>query len=305
MKYTLFTPTYNRAHLLPALFNSLEIQRFKNFEWLVVDDGSRDDTEDVVKQLAAKASFPVRYFKQENGGKHTAFNTAIEHADSEWFVCIDSDDPLTPDALENMERARAETNDEAAGFVGVCISPDGKLLESRIREPFYSDTIDIRDKYHLWGEPEVYRLDILKKYRFPVFKGEHFITEAILFDELTSQKKLLYTNLPMQVKEYLPGGLTDNQTKIRIQSPNGTLAYYKLRYHLSRKILYKIKALINYNRFLIHAKKNHSDLVAPVLNISYLVYPLSLILYYKDLKNSNIQNKIKKNYDSITKIYRW
>jgi glycosyltransferase involved in cell wall biosynthesis len=284
VKYTLFTPTYNRAHLLTTLFDSLEIQQFKNFEWLIVDDGSTDNTEDVVKKLEAKASFPVRYLKQENGGKHTAFNTAIEHADSEWFVCIDSDDPLTPDSLVNMERACAEINDDAAGFVGVCISPDGSLLEKHIHKHFYSDTIDIRDKYHLWGEPEVYRLNILKNYRFPVFKGERFVTEAILFDELTSHKKLLYTNFPMQVKEYLPGGLTDNQTKIRIQSPNGTLAYYKLRYHLSRKFWYKIKALINYNRFLIHARKNHSTLVFPVLKISYIVYPLSLFLYYKDLK---------------------
>lgn len=284
MKYTLFTPTYNRAHLLPALFKSMELQSIKDFEWLIIDDGSVDNTEETIKELTLKSSFPIRYIKQENGGKHTAFNRAIEEANSEWFVCIDSDDPLTPDALINMEKACALVDNDAAGFVGVCKSPEGVLLENRIKEPFYSDTIDIRDKYHFWGEPEVYRLSLLKQYRFPIFKGEKFITEAILFDQLTSTYKLLYTNYPMQVKEYLPGGLTDNQTKIRINSPNGTLAYYKLRFHLSRKNISKIRALINYCRFLIHAKKNHADLLEPILWQSMLVYPLSYVLYVKDCK---------------------
>lgn len=284
MKYTLFTPTYNRAHLLPVLFESMEVQVFKDFEWLVIDDGSNDNTEEVVNVLKHKASFPVRYIKQPNGGKHTAFNRAIEEADSEWFVCIDSDDPLTSNALTNMEKASNMVNAEAAGFVGICVSPCGKPLETRIQEPFYSDTIDIRDVHHLWGEPEVYRLSILKNFRFPVFKGERFITEAILFDQLTLKNKLLYTNLPMQVKEYLPGGLTDNQTKIRIESPNGTLAYYRLRYLLSRKFIYKLKALINYSRFLIHAKKNKKKLVEPVLYRSYLVVPIALLLYCNDLR---------------------
>src|SRR5574344_558610 len=105
MKYTLFTPTYNRAHLLPALYQSMEMQVFKDFEWLIIDDGSVDNTEEVVRELALKATFTIRYIKQENGGKHSAFNRAIEEASSEWFVCIDSDDPLTPDALVNMEKA--------------------------------------------------------------------------------------------------------------------------------------------------------------------------------------------------------
>lgn len=283
MKYTLFTPTYNRAHLLPALFESMEIQSFKNFEWLVIDDGSKDNTEEVISDLKKKASFPVRYIKQPNGGKHSAFNRAIEEANSEWFVCIDSDDPLTPNALVNMEKAAAMVNEEAAGFVGICISPDGKPLETRIKEPFYSDTIDIRDVYHLWGEPEVYRLSVLKNYRFPIFEGEKFITEAIIFDQLTLKNKLLYTNLQMQIKEYLPGGLTDNQTKIRIESPNGTLAYYKQRAKLSRKFFCKIKALINYSRFYIHARKNGVRLNEPILKISYFFYPLGLIMWLKDI----------------------
>lgn len=285
MKYTLFTPTYNRAHLLPILFESLQIQVYKNFEWLVIDDGSMDNTEEVIRELKKKSSFPIRYFKQQNGGKHVAFNNAIEIAESEWFVCIDSDDPLTPDALINMEKACALVDNDAAGFVGVCISPNGILLENRIKEPFYSNTIDIRDKYHLWGEPEVYRLSILKQFRFPIFEGEKFITEAILFDQLTSKHKLLYTNFPMQIKEYLLGGLTDNQTIIRIQSPNGTLAYYKLRYYMSRKFIYKLKAIVNYNRFLLHAKRNRAVLVEPVLKCSYLVMPIAVLLYWKDKKD--------------------
>lgn len=292
MKYTLFTPTYNRAHLLPALYESMERQAFKDFEWLIIDDGSADNTSLVVEDLKQKASFPIQYIKQKNGGKHTAFNRAIEEASSEWFVCIDSDDPLTPEALLNMEKACSMVKDDAAGFVGICVSPDGKLLETRIHEPFYSDTIEIRDKYHFWGEPEVYRTEVIKKYRFPVFENETFITEAIVFDELTSHRKLLYTNFPMQIKEYLPGGLTDNQTKIRIESPNGTLAYYKLRYKLSKSVIYKVRALINYSRFYIHSKKKKSRLTNPILKISLMFYPLGYILYKRDIN----QNVNKYNY---------
>lgn len=284
MKYTLFTPTYNRADILPALYKSLEVQTFKNFEWLVIDDGSKDNTEEVINEFKHVASFPIRYVKQENGGKHTAFNRAIEEANSEWFVCIDSDDPLTSDSLANMEKACAIISDTAAGFVGICVSPNGNALENRIKSFFYSDTIDIRDVYHYQCEPEVYRLSILKKYRFPIFSGEKFITEAILFDQLTLEHKLLYTNFPMQVKEYLPGGLTDNQTKIRVESPNGTLAYYRLRYKLSKKYVYKIKALINYCRFFMHARRKKAVLVEPILKKSFFVAPIAFLLYLKDIK---------------------
>lgn len=287
MKYTIFTPTYNRASLLPKLYDSIVAQKTRNFEWLIIDDGSTDNTEVVVQAFIEEAKVNIRYIKQYNGGKHRAFNRAIEEANSEWFVCIDSDDPLVQGAIINMDKAIAmiEGRDDVAGVVGVCVTPTGERIGYVPGDTLLSNTIECRDRYHLQCEPEVYKLSLLKQYRFPEFEGEKFITEAVVFDRLTEFHPLLYTNFPMQVKEYLAGGLTDNQLKIRVNSPNGTLAYYKQRYQMTKIWKYKIKALINYSRFYIHAKKNKSVLKEPLYKKSLWIFPIGYLMYLKD-KNS-------------------
>ena len=284
MRYTLFTPTYNRAHLLSKLYDSIVMQQSRDFEWLIIDDGSVDNTEEVVQSFISKGDINIRYIKQKNGGKHTAFNRAIEEANSEWFVCIDSDDPLVPEAIENMDKgiAMIEGKEDVAGIVGVCVTPTGERIGYVPGDYLLSNTIESRDKYHLQCEPEIYRLSLLKGYRFPVYEGEKFITEAVLFDKLTENHPLLYTNYPMQIKEYLAGGLTDNQLKIRVNSPNGTLAYYKQRFEMTHQIKYKIKALINYFRFYLHARHNHTSLIEPFYKASIWVAPLGWFMWVKD-----------------------
>jgi len=286
MKYTLFTPTYNRAHLLPRLFDSIVAQQTRDFEWLIIDDGSEDNTPEVVQSFINTGEITIRYIKQPNGGKHRAFNRAIEEAQSDFFVCIDSDDPLVPEAILNMDKATAMIDGkyDVAGIVGVCITPTGGKIGFVPGGYLYSNTIRSRDYYHLESEPEVYRLSLLKNYRFPEYEGEKFITEAILFDKLTEFHPLLYTNYPMQIKEYLSGGLTDNQLNIRVMSPNGTLAYYKQRFFMSQNLLYKIKALINYYRFYLHARHNHASLAEPFMKYSLLVIPLAWIMWMKEKK---------------------
>lgn len=284
IKYTIFTPTYNRAHLLPKVYDSICAQQSRDFEWLIINDGSTDNTEEVVKSFVDEGKIKIRYVKQANGGKHRAFNRAIQEASSEWFVCIDSDDPLVPEAIANMDKAIAmiEGNDDVAGIVGVCVTPAGERIGYVPGDYLYSNTIECRDRYHLQCEPEVYKLSLLKQYRFPEFEGEKFITEAVVFDKLTENHPLLYTNFSMQIKEYLAGGLTDNQLKIRVNSPNGTLAYYKQRHQLSKIWKYRIKALINYGRFYIHAQKNKSVLVEPFYRKSLWVLPIGYLMYLKD-----------------------
>lgn len=284
MKYTIFTPTYNRAHLLPKIYQSLCIQKYKDLEWLVIDDGSYDNTEEVINSFILESIFPIRYIKQENGGKHRAFNKAIKEADSEWFVCVDSDDPLLPDAIKNMDKAISIINEkkEVAGIVGICFTPSGNKMGNVPDKYVFSDTIESRDKYHFQCEPEIYRLSILKNYEFPEFKGEKFITEAVLFDRLTVKHKLLYTNLPMQVKEYLQGGLTDKQLVIRCKSPNGTLTYYRQRYDLSYSFSCKFKAMINYCRFFIHAWYDKSILEVDYWKKSTIAMPLGFLMFCKD-----------------------
>ena len=103
MKVTVFTPTYNRAYIISELYESLKKQDFTDFEWLVIDDGSEDHTEDLFKQWQNEYNdFPIRYYKVNNGGKHRAINKATELAKGELFFIVDSDDKLVSDALEKI-----------------------------------------------------------------------------------------------------------------------------------------------------------------------------------------------------------
>lgn len=282
---TIFTPTYNRASLIGQLYESLIKQNNKDFVWLIIDDGSKDNTEEIIKRYQKEYKIEINYVRQNNGGKHRAFNKAIELCSTEAFICVDSDDYLVEDAVEKIiERFKTIRFDEnISGIAGLCIDKDKNILGDKYPvEGLISDTMEIRDKYGLPGEPEIYKSIVLKKYRFEEFENEKFITEAILFDKLTSEKKIKYFNDVLMVKEYLEGGLTDNQLKIRIDSINGTKAYYKQRKKLSLSKKAKIKAIINYSRFCIHDKSIKDIIICDYSILTMLTLPISLIMYIKD-----------------------
>lgn len=262
MKLTIFTPTYNRIEELPGLYQSikksLENIAAEDFvEWLIVDDGSKVDISSCVNGFSATPQMEIRYIRKENGGKHTAFNVAIENADSDIFVCIDDDDRLTENALKDIFYiAKRYAAQDIGGIVGRVVDEHGNLLGKTIFDDvLVSNTIEIRDRYHFWGEPEVFYTDILKNYRFQEFSGEKFLTEAFLFDQMSLAAPFVYTNTPLMVKKYLPGGLTDNATKIRMRSPLGSEAYYYQRKQLSRGFFHKLKATINRQRFVRYASQ--------------------------------------------------
>ncbi|BES66434.1 glycosyltransferase family 2 protein [Gottschalkiaceae bacterium SANA] len=254
MRITVFTPSYNRADLLKRLYKSLCEQSCSDFEWLIVDDGSNDHTESLVKGFIMEAKVDISYVRKDNGGKHTAMNLAFKKARGSYFVCVDSDDFLLEDAIEKMIPLcdRLDTCDYC-GFVGMCQDMNGKRIGRAPEGELLSNTIEIRDRYGIQGEPEVYKTALLRQQAFPVFAGEWFITEAILFDVVTSQMPLLYTDQIFMFKEFQAGGLTSNEPRIRVDNPLGTLSYYRQRYKMSPSVRAKIKALINYTRFSIHA----------------------------------------------------
>lgn len=292
MKLTIFTPTYNRKHLLKGLYDSICMAHLKNrfrnrLEWLIVDDGSYIDISDEVNKFYPLQNMSIRLIQKKNGGKHTAFNKAIEESSGELFMCVDDDDRLTENAILDII-SEANKYDICSGkskygaIVGRVINIKGKLLGKNIKNiPIISNTIQIRDKYHFWGEPEVYVLSKLKEYRFPIFENENFLTEAYLFDSMSKKYPFIYTNIQMMIKNYLPGGLTDNQLRIRVFSPNGTEAYYRKRKELSENFLSILKATINRQRFSfwckrkIEKKKDIYEIVAS---------PMSYLMYLKDKK---------------------
>lgn len=279
---TVFTPTYNRAHTLPKLYESLERQECKDLEWLIVDDGSTDNTEEIIAEFKSSASFPMRYFKKENGGKHRAINYGVTLAQGDMFFIVDSDDWLTPDALSLIQKYSAQTENDAeiAGVCGLRKYPDGRI--NGLNEEF--DVIDATtseiSKYLTCDKAEVFKTDILRQYPFPEFEGEKFISEGVVWRRISEKFKLRYFFMPIYVCDYLEDGLTKNIVKMHRQSPLGSLLLYKERYNSTRSMNKKFKSLLNYYRYAPNAESIPKDLRLPFYTL--LFAPLGYILYLND-----------------------
>lgn len=293
MLLTIFTPTYNRSDELAGLYKSMisalaHCDGEDAVEWLIVDDGSETDLRPVIDGFKPADRLRIRFLQKENGGKHTAFNLAIEACEGDLFVCIDDDDRLTENALADIFSLGCQLGTERAqngygAFVGRVVNEKGEKLGTGLQKyPTVSNTIEIRDRYKFWGEPEVYFTDILKKYRFDVFEGERFLTEAYLFDRMSAAHPFYYTDRPLMVKKYLPDGLTANQTKIRIESPRGTERYYFQRWRMCRGFRFRLKAAINCIRFSYWIEKERPARAMGVYGL--LAAPVAALMYRKDRK---------------------
>ena len=182
MKITVFTPTYNRAHLLDKLYTSLVIQTNRDFEWLIVDDGSIDDTKDVVQSFIKDDKIKIRYIFQENGGKHRAINKGLDHTKSELFFIVDSDDYLIPTAIEKIIY-KYKTIENSKEFAGISFNK-GFTENKLVGKTFSLDYIDCtnleRGKKNILGDKsEIYRTEILRNIKFPEIEGENFMSEIV------------------------------------------------------------------------------------------------------------------------------
>lgn len=250
---TVFTPTYNRRYTLHKLYDSLCNQTSHNFEWLIVDDGSTDDTDNLIKSLINEKKITIRYIKQLNGGKHIAINRGIKEAKGNLFFIIDSDDSLTSDAIEWIEKNSTKIidNQHYAGLSGIRIKKDGSKIGGGVNfGKIDADAISIRYCYHITGDlAEVYKTEILKNYPFPEFENEKFCPEALVWNRIAQEYKLVYHYKGIYICEYLPDGLTAKITKLRHNSPIASMTYYSELFHYKIPFKYKIKAAINFWRF--------------------------------------------------------
>lgn len=244
-KITVFTPTYNRAYILENLYRSLQRQTCTAFEWLIVDDGSSDGTEALIRSWQAEEnSFPIRYVWQENGGKCRAINRGLELADGELFFTVDSDDYLTDDALEKVLLWDAELpkDQKFCGFVGnrgttPTDTPnwlfDGGYLDG-----------DALDRYReVDGERAfVFYTEIHRKYLYPEFPGEKFLTEAVTWDLMAHDGyKMRFYNDIIWIWEYKDDGLTRAGYQVFLNNPQGTGLFFRqkaefLQYSLWEKL---------------------------------------------------------------------
>lgn len=283
---TIITPTYNRAEKLPILYESLINQTNKDFEWLIVDDGSEDTTDKCVKIFQKESAFSIKYIKKENGGKHTALNTGIRTITTTLTVIVDSDDLLLPDAVELIHRYYNKyiNNREVGALTFLRSGKFGKPIVKLPKDEYVDSYIKCRIRENRPGDmAEVFYTEVLKKYPFPEFLGERFLSEDVVWIELGKKFQHVFINKAIYQCEYLEGGLTDNDKPLKFASPLGSMMRGKML--MTRECGWKanIKGAIIYNCYKHEVKGKVPDSVA-VNSLSdriviFMTQPLGRVFY--------------------------
>ena len=265
-KISIVTPTFNRGILLINLYESLKKQTFKEFEWIIVDDGSSDNTKNIVKNFIREGIINITYTYKKNGGKHTALNKAIDICESEMFYIVDSDDILVADALKKIvEFDKSLTNKEKfCGVSGLRSDFNGNILSGKMfKSSIDASSIDAIYKYKLHGDKsEVFYTNILKKYKFPEFNEEKFITEATVWNKMANDGYLIrWFNEVICIGEYREDGLTNDSLNLFLNNILGSLYYLNQESTFNIPIRYKIKHQANYFRYGLLRNKSLIKLI--------------------------------------------
>jgi len=214
---TIFTPAYNRGDLMSQLYASLLAQAPIPFEWIIVDDGSTDDTCAVVAAFIAENKIPISYYYKENGGKHTAINLGVQKAKGAFFVLIDSDDYFALNALNVLYEKwnNIRDNFKIAGIIGLSQDAAGSIVgDVFLKNDWQLSFADFYLKYHLTGDKSVaFKTSVLKAYPFPEQIGIPFVFEAVVWHELSKKYDVLAVNTVIQNINYLDSGLSDSSYK--------------------------------------------------------------------------------------------
>lgn len=232
MRITVFTPTYNRAHIIGNLYQSLQRQGFTDFEWLVIDDGSSDKTQELFDNwVAEKNVFPIRYYKQPNGGKCRAINRGLDLAEGELFFTVDSDDFLTDDALEKVNKwfENLTPDEKIKGVVANRGYSPSQTTNYLFSETYLDNSLlDIysceqEGKKVFDGERAfIFYTDFHRKYKYPEFGGENFMTEAVVWNRMAHDGYLMrFYNDIIWVFEYKEDGLTKAGSSVFLKNPHG------------------------------------------------------------------------------------
>lgn len=261
------TPTYNRKHLLPKLYNSLCAQSDRNFEWVIVDDGSNDGTDALVAQWSEVSPFSISYYKKENGGKHTALNYGIAKMDARLIFIVDSDDRLTTDAIavirETDRRYGSET--DLCGYSFLRARADGKLLsKSQVPQDGMKESfVDCRLRRGNGGDmAEVWVSRCLREYPFPEYPGEKFLGEDVVWIQMSNKYKLRFFNKIIYRADYLDEGLTQNRRKHNIASPRGCVKRAEVFLNAPVGWKLKVKSMLQYQIYGRFADMTYAQLYA-------------------------------------------
>lgn len=290
-RLTVFTPTYNRAHTLPRTYASLSRQDCKDFVWLIIDDGSTDDTRALVKAWQTQEhSFEIRYLYKENGGMHTAHNVAYEVIDTELNVCIDSDDCLAPGAVRKiLAKWDSVQKDKYAGIIGLDADLQGNLIGTGFPAGMIETTLS--GYYAAGGSGDkklVYRTDVMRQYPpYPVFEGEKYVALAYKYRLIDQDYKLAVLNDVLCNVEYQQDGSSNTMWRQYLNNPKGFAFWRKvcMQYPVSRKRLfidcvhYVSSSILAGDRyFLFHSPRKAITVIA--------ILPGTLLSFYTRRKAS-------------------
>lgn len=289
-RITVLTPTWNRRHTLPRLYESLCAQTFKDFEWLVVDDGSTDGTKDWLAALVRENRISIRVAHFPNGGKHRAINRALPLVQGTWTFIVDSDDLLPPNALASLERAAllADGEPDVCGVMGLKARLDG----SRVGEAF-PEGILLRDAATLTfidrlraDKAEAFKTVILRRFPFPEFEGERFLTECVVWYRIAAAGfKLRLLDEVLYLCDYRPDGLSASSFFQRLANPEGNLLYYRESAGLDFPPGLLVRELINLLRFSLHGKRLRREvknLPAGMRRMALLLMPAGVLIAISD-----------------------
>ncbi|QNS40624.1 glycosyltransferase family 2 protein [Chryseobacterium manosquense] len=238
---SIFTPTYNRAALLPRLYSSLKSLKDQNFEWIIVDDGSTDRTQALVEDFISEGVISIQYYSQANSGKHIAINKGAELARGELFFIVDSDDFLPENSLETIGKYYEKIKDNAK-IAGICgkrkfLNADRQNLHLKKKEEVCTP-FEFRFVKHYEGDmAEVIKTEVMRTYSFPKFHGEIFCTEALVWNRIGKDYDILYFDEFIYECEYQDDGLTSKYFQLLLDNPKGSLLYYRelLSFNLDKR----------------------------------------------------------------------
>ncbi len=239
---TVFTPSYNRQKELDLLYKSLLKQEYKNFEWLIVDDGSTDNTRKNIAKLQKDNRININYVYKENGGKQSAYNMGLEKAKGDIFLCIDSDDILCDNILEKIaydfDKIKNDKSIGGIAYIQSYISDSKKIIGTKFpKDDALENYFDIYHKLNVKGDKLiVLKTEVAREFKFPIYPGEKFVPEALIFNRISLKYKFKCRNVVAASKEYLENGYSNNYFNLVKKNPIGNMQYFKEIYNLEKSI---------------------------------------------------------------------
>lgn len=290
---TVFTPAYNRADTLKRTYESLCRQTCKDFCWLIIDDGSTDNTRQVVEGWIKDGLIPIRYIYQQNQGMHGAHNTAYRNIDTLLNICIDSDDYMPDDAVEQILACWQEhqNDDNIAGIYGLDVTISGKVIGTKFPPDMKKTTYYGFYEAGGYGDKKlVYRTDVITRYpEYPIFEGEKYVGLAYKYMLIDQDYKLITLNHPLVVVDYQPDGSSYNMYKQYWKNPRGFAFFRKTEMQTAKTLKRKLRVCTHYVSSSIMSHNWRFLLESPKKLLTFLCIPSGILLYFL------IRFRVKKN----------